>query len=960
MALKNFPVSAVYFNKALILGLASFSTFVFSQKTDSIKEKSIEEVVVVGYGKQKKSKVSGAVSEVELDKLTSRSLSGVGAALQGKSPGVVVVNEGGDPTSAPRVNIRGLGGINGEAPLYVVDGSIYNGTPSINPNDIESISVLKDATAAIYGARASGGVILITTKRGKKGVVRLTVDSKFGVQNAWKTLKPLDAAQFQEVISQAYTNVGKPVPASFDVNKYPEGAITRTNWMDEIFRTASIQEYNVDVTGGGEKSNFFMNLNHRNNMGTLINTKALRYNFRINSDHQVKDWLKVGENMFYSFTNGNTVDTQSGYTGAILAALYYPPNIPVYDAKGNFSGLPLDRAGDYADIINPVAYLSRVNVDVPSHTLILNPYLEVKFLPGLTFKSNLSGHLTFNDSKVFNARTPEVGKVDMNNRLTYGSTRGFTILTEQTLNYVKAFGLHNFDVLGGYSYQKNTSQGFSAFTENFTNENEIYLYLNNGLKFTNKPSSFKSASAITSLFGRFNYDYAGKYMISVLGRHDGSSLVAEKNRYADYYSVSGAWVASKENFFQNSIMNYLKLRGSYGILGNLGNLRPSSVDPLMIQVTAYLGDNPAANFGYMQNDLPNYDLKWADSKQTGAGVDFGFLRNRLTGQFDWFKKETTNMIFSHGLPGTTGMTGVVYENAGLVEDRGIELGLNWTDKLNEDFGYSVYANISTLKNQVKALLPGQNEMAMNGYNVRGTLAPVWIKVGDPMYSFYGYKTDGLFQTQEEINNYKDANGNLILPNAKPGDIKFLRAPGNDGKLDPTKDYVNLGNPYPDFTYSFGLNLNYRNFDFNAFFQGTKGNKIFNGLKFMSLNPGGAAKNLNMDSTILDAWSPTNTGSSIPRLAYGDPAGNYSKASDFYVEDGSYLRLKNLTVGYTIPEDTTQKIGINTARAYITASNLFTVTKYTGMDPEVGMNNLGIDVGRYPQPRAFIFGLTIGL
>lgn len=946
--------------KTTVSGLILLSIFgtplAFAQKVDTIKEKKLDEVIVVGYGTQKKSKISGAVAEVPLDRVSSHSLSGVGAALQGKTPGVVVLNEGGDPTSTPRVNIRGLGGVNGESPLYVVDGVVVQGTPSLNPNDIESISVLKDASAAIYGARASGGVVLITTKRGSKGLLSVNLDAKFGVMNAWKLRKSLNAAEFQNVMSAAYLNAGKAVPDAFDPAKYPDGAITRTDWVDEIFRSGTVQEYDINLAGGGEKSKFFVGMNHRSIEGILLNTQAKRYNFRVNSDHTVNSWLRIGENMNYNYSDGNTADTQSGYTGAILAAIYYPPNVPVYDQNGNFSGLPISVAGSYGDMINPVAYLKRLTYKNPTHDILINPYIEINLLEGLKFKSNFSQNFRISDSKNFIHRVLEIGKIFNYNRLTLNSDNYSGSLGEQILTYKKTFGRHTVDATAAYSFQKNIAEGFLAKGEDFKSENPNSQYLTNAN--ANKDvDSYKYSDALTSYLGRINYDYDSRYIISLLGRRDGSSMVAKQNRFENYYAVSGAWVISREAFLKDNVwLSNFKLRASYGLLGNLGGISHQAVNPLMDRDNYVIfGQDPAQNVAYYSTIYPNPNLKWGKSEHTDFGVDLGFLSNRLTITADYFVKNSKDQIFEVPLPITAGYK-TTFINAGLFQDKGYELGINYNSPKSVDFSYSLSANLGGLQNTVKDMPVQQIVLDTN---VRGVLKPSKIVIGDALYSFYGYKTAGLFQTQEEINNYKDANGTLIQPNAKPGDIKFLKKAGNTGALS-SNDMVNLGNPYPKLTFSFNYSMNWKNFDFNMFFQGVQGNKTFNGLKFVTLNPGGTGQYYNMDRDILNAWTPQNTNTNIPRLAIGDPSGNYSKVSDFYVEDGSYLRLKNLTIGYTLPESVGNAIEVQKVRIYITADNLFTITKYKGFDPEVGLSNNGVDVGRYPQARTFIFGINVGL
>jgi len=515
---------------------------------------SLREVVVVGYGSQSRATLTGAVSTVGLDKLSSRSLNTFQEALQGKAAGVIVNNNGGDPTATPQVNIRGLGGINGEQPLYVIDGAVfYPGTPVLNPNDIESISVLKDASAAIYGSRASGGVILITTKKGTKGKMAISFDVKQGFENAWRKLQALDAKEYADVYNTATDNAGKPRLPAFDATLYPDGQITRTNWVDAVFRTGHTQEYNVSLNGGNDKSNFFMSFNYRKGDGILLNTYNERYAYRINSDHQLNKWLKVGENLSYSYSDGRGTNTFSGYTGGILAAIFYPPSITPRTSTGAYSGLPIAYAGSYGDVVNPVANLERIDSSNPINTIIANPYLEATLLLGLKFRSNYSVTKNFAYYKNFSPIVPEVGKPSLTNTLSESSSQDNRFLTEQTLNYTKSLGKHNINAVAGYTYQKNTSTGLSASLSGFNNEDPLFRYFINGMGTpVPKPDDYKTEEALISYLARFNYDYDGKYLLSLIGRKDGTSLVAPQNRFQKFrFGICG--LGSKQRVFYATI-----------------------------------------------------------------------------------------------------------------------------------------------------------------------------------------------------------------------------------------------------------------------------------------------------------------------------------------------------------------------------------------------------------------------
>jgi TonB-linked SusC/RagA family outer membrane protein len=913
----------------------------------------LADVVVVGYGTQKKETLTGAITIVGLDKLSSRSLNSVGEVLAGKSPGVIVTNEGGDPTSTPRINIRGAGGINGESVLYVIDGSIFSGTPQLNPNDIESISVLKDGSAAIYGARASGGVVLITTKKGKNGKIQISFDAKVGQQSVWKELEPLNAQQRAQVAATAAKNGGTTILPAFDASKYTDGQVTRTNWMDEVFRNGMVQDYNAAINGGSEKSNYYLSFNYRNAEGIVLNTQTKRYNFRINTEHEVTNWLKVGENLSYSSTNGNGANTSSDYTGALLSAIYYPTNGTPYNADGSFAGLPGGQyAGDYGDIVNPVADLQRIDINNPVNVLVINPYVNVKLVKGLTFRSNLS--ITKSDAafKSFTPKRPEVGKPVLSNSLQESSNRNNDFLAEQVLSYKTVFGSHQLDLTGGYSFQKTKSNSLSASGAGFDDESPQYRYLVNATVIQPSASAMY-AQALSSLFFRANYNYSEKYLVSLIGRRDGSSLLSKNNRTRNYGSASVGWVVSKEDFLKDaSWLNELKLRASYGILGNLGSLNASAVNPLLSPTQSYFGQTPTLQNGYVQTVLANKDLTWAESKQTNLGIDVAVL-GRLSLNADYFVKEINKMILTRSLPGTAGLNTQTV-NAGIVKDKGIELGLTYNSDKNAAFTYSVNATLTKINNKVQELAPGLENIAV-GTNFRNELAPLTIRVGQPLYSYYVLKTDGIFQSQAEADNYKNAKGAKIQPNAKAGDFKFVDING-DGSIDGNDRYF-AGSAYPDFSYGLSFNASYKNFDFNIFAQGVQGNKLFNAVKRTTYSASGPSYNKLVG--ILDAWSPENPGGKVPIISTSDANGNFA-ASDFYVEDGSYLRIRNITLGYSLPKSLANKLKTGGVRIYATANNLFTITNYSGFDPEIGMDNNGLDVGRYPQARSFILGLSVNL
>ncbi len=920
------------------------------------EETHLNTVVVVGYGTQKRGTFSGAQTDVKLDKAASRSVHSFTEVIQSKAPGVIVQNEGGDATIPTTVNIRGMGGINGEKVLYVIDGVVTDGIPVVNPNEIENISVLKDASAAIYGARASGGVILITTKKGKAGAASITLDAKYGAQKAWRKLQPLNAKEYADMMNLATDNAGKPRSAAFDATNYPDGQITRTNWMDDIFRTGHISDYNVNINGGNDKSKYFMGFGYRKAEGTLLNTYAERYNFRLNSDHQLKPWLKVGENLQYTYTNGNGANTQSAYTGAILSAIFYPPSVAPYKTDGTYAGLPALYAGSYGDVINPVAYLNRLDYKKPVNGILINPYVDIKLYRDLTFRSNFALTKNFSTEKEFDTRVLEIGKIFDFNQLAINNDNYTNLLAEQTLTYNKTLGEHHLTAVAGYVYQHEQEESNYAKAQDFTDERIVYRYFQNANDIF-KPESYKTEKALVSYLARVNYDYQEKYLLTLLGRRDGTSLVAKGNKFANYYAISGGWVISREEFMHGiSWLNNLKLRTSYGLLGNLGSLPANSVNVPMQATTVYMGQDPTQAYGYAENAISNLNIKWAQSRQYNIGADVAVLDNRLSLNADYFIKNTENMLYRRPPASTNGVNFGKWDNVGKAQDRGIELGINYNGDPKAAFQYSIGATMTKVSNKLVSLTENITTISTADINIRSTLSPVLMRVGDPLFSYYVVPTAGLFKSQDEVNNYKNKDGGLIQPNAKPGDLKFVDVSGN-GKIDDSDRVVRKG-AYPNFTYGFSFNASYKNFDLNFFVQGVQGNKIFNGLKYLAMQAAVGGQNYNMLHDVVNAWTPDNPNATIPRLSLTDANGNYSTVSDWYLDNGSYARIKNVTLGYTLPGTLTNRVKINTLRIYVTANNLVTITKYKGFDPEVGMNEYGIDKGRYPQARSVFVGVNV--
>lgn len=918
--------------------------------------KQLQEVVVMGYGSVKKNEVLGSVGSVSMKETSSRTYNSAAELLQGTVAGVTVINNGGDPTAEPTINIRGIGSLNAETPLIVLDGIIYSGSlNTLNPNDIASISVLKDAaSAAIYGARASGGVILITSKKGTSERINVNVNYQGGFQNVAKKLDVLNAAEYADAMNLARDNAGMPRIPAFDPAFEPTARTTKTNWMDEIFHTGEIQDLSLSINGKTEKSNFFVSGSYRKNEGILLNTFGERYTARANSSFKLAPNFTIGENLSYSLTNGQSANTTSGYTGAILAAIFYPPNATIYreDGSGQFGGVPEKYIGSYGDVINPVAYLKRLDNRNPISTILINPYAEWEIVKGLKVKTNWGYTRIQDNAKDFAVKITEPGKIFDFNRLTQKSLTTTDLLGEQTISYETSLGKHNFKALAGYTYQETKREFYTIEGTGFDNEDPSQRYLLNA-KLIQQTAAGLSDEIISSYVGRLNYDFNQKYLFSGIIRRDGTSKLLSENRWKVYPSISAGWLISEEEFMKNisPIVSNLKLRASWGQIGNLGNLGPYQFSVPLNQTQALIGSTPTINYGYAEGELSNPNLKWESSEQTNVGLDFTMLNNTLIGSVDAYIKKNKDMLVRDQLPGVSGTPQGRIVNSGDVENKGIEASLTY-QKTRGEFKFDVTANAAFLSNKIISIKDGLTSLEpLNISRVRSLPLANIYQVGSPVGAYYGYATDGLFQSTAEAKAYKNSSGTVYQPNAVAGDIKFKDVNG-DGVIN-NNDRVVLGNPFPKTTYSLNANFRYKGFDMNVFFNAVAGNKMFNAVKYTGLNASFPGYNLLADSK--NAWSPTNTDTNIPVLSSTDNNNNFGRISDFYIEDASFIRLKNVSIGYTVKDNWLN--GKAKLRFFISGQNLFTITKYSGMDPEVGLSNFGLDLGKYPLSRIYMTGVN---
>ncbi len=953
-----------------------------SQVTVSLEDDShmLNEVVAIGYGAATKKKdLSAAVGVVNnVDELAVRPVTSTEGMLQGQLAGVTVQSSGGDPTSSPNIVIRGQGSQNGDNVLWVVDG--VPGAPISSLNDIESIVVLKDAaSAAIYGAQSgAGGVVLVTTKKAKKGQTSLSYDGMVGIRNAMNLPTPLNAEQEIEMRKRSYAAAGLSLPEGWDVTKNPWIGTTRTNWMDEIFRTAFYQRHNVSINTGTDTFTNRLSFAYDNDEGVLVNTFNKNLSLHYNGKYQINKWVSISEDLVWKNTQSRSTNTTSGYTGAVLSAIYMPASATVYSpyTESGFGGTTTEDpeyiakyGSNYADIhgdaVNPMSTLTANNIFSRTSDTWSTTALEIaNVVPGLKFVSRFTYNLKSNYYKQFTPRRDEVGKPNSSNSLNESTYRTDQWKTENTLTYDNTFGKHTVGALLSTTADHYNVRGFSVNGKTFSDESAYLQYL----AYAGSVSAsdyLTGPDANVSLIGRLAYSYDDRYFVTASWRRDYAGRLPKDNNHGDFPAVTAAWKVSNESFFpKTDVVSLLKLRASWGRVGNLGSIGYNYKSALLGLTTwqeqAQYGveKNTLWNtFVYNQTALNN-NLTWETSEQFDLGLDLNMFNDRLAMQLDWFEKRTYNLIQTQSMnwPNSIGINAMLV-NQGEVRNRGIEFSATWNDRVNKNFSYYVGGNVAWLKNWVSDIGVKDSEGNAGVWTGDGSfrLIPYCYQdaEGQPLGSFYLIRTDGIFQSDEEAAAYQK-DGKRIQPNAKAGDLKFVDANG-DGTID-DNDRQYCGSATPKWTFSLSGGFTWKDLSFSAMFQGVAGAQALNVAKSMTLSD--VEGNFNRDSRILDAWSETNRGSNIPRLSKNDPNGNFSTASDWYLENASYLRLKNVTVSYDLTKllRKCQHFNARNSRlsVYVSGENLFTITDYTGIDPECG----GWDAMRYPVSRTFSFGVKL--
>lgn len=931
------------------IGYLTQETVINNQKSIRflLKEdtKTLDEVVVIGYGVQKKADLTGSVANINTEKLNTQSNANIGQALQGKIAGVDIVSQGGAPGSGTRIMVRGIGTLNNASPLYIVDGMYMNSIDHINPNDIASIDVLKDASsAAIYGSRAANGVIIVTTKEGSntegKPIIDLSVN--LGISTASKFLDMLDAKGWAEVTTIARQAIGKPaLDMATDLANKPDN-----DWQDIMFRPALMQNYNLSVKGGGKYSTYYTGLGYFNQDGIVKGTNYQRYNIQSKNDYK-RGIFSAGTNLIISFSHDKPLhqELRGGMIGTILQSV---PTLEKYDdtREGGYGG----TYGDVVNIPHPLAIIDdnimdRYNENVK---IFANLYAQIELFKGLKYKLNLTPDFSFERYKNYLNKYDFGLATNSITQLTERQRRRRNILVENLLTFDRTFGEHKISALAGYTYQDSRFRHIQAYGEGLPQGlEEIDAATTNR---SNEGNSWRSV--LTSILGRVFYSYQNKYLFTATIRRDGSSKFGKNNRYGYFPSFSLGWNVAEEKFMENvHWLDQLKLRGGYGVLGN------QEIDNYQYSSTITTGINyPDGNGGLLQGAFPknfaNPDIKWEETAMTNVGIDFMAFNNRLSLTADYYVKNTKDILLTVPIPISSGGANDPIRNAGKIRNNGFEFNLGWMDQPNPDISYGINLIGSFNKNKVIAM--GSESGSIKGGSTNQNITTSETKAGYPIGGYWLISTAGYFNSQEEVDAYaKD--GKKIQPAAEPGDIKFVDA-NNDGVIN-DNDRVFQGSPFPDFTFALNGNMRYKNFDLSIGLQGVLGNKIYNATR-QTLED--VTKGSNFLASCLDYWTPENKNASHPRLTWDDPNRNTRAESDRYLENGSYLRLRSVQLGYTFPQ-TWFKGAIQHARVYINAENLFTITSYSGYSPDVNADNAnyrGFDNFIYPTNRTFMLGLNV--
>lgn len=941
----------------------------------------LDEVVVVGYGTQRRTRVTGAISTVSGKTISELPVPSVSQALQGRVAGVQVTNNG-SPGAQPIVRIRGISSISfASNPIYVVDGFPTGDLSAIDTRDIESVDVLKDASAAaIYGSRATSGVIIITTRKGRRdGKVRVTLDSYVGTQTITKKLDLLNTSQY---LQYATALTGGSLPprlqsANFNQPIYNGASLTyaqnNTDWQDEYFRTGMMTQHNIGLSGGNEVSRFYASGGYFKQEGTTPAVGYERFNFRLNSDHQISKVFTFGQNLYVAHGDQAYDNNEEQARTNLVNVIRQLPYMPVYDPTTSSGYRSANNSFDGSDPTNPILDAELRNPGNRKTLKVLGTaFLDINFTSWLKFRSTFgvdhANTLDYRFSPIFESGGTVAGSsatvASITNNRTVSTVRLFT----EQLTFEKSFGQHHLNVTGVYEQQEQDFRVENTSGQQPSNEIKTLLNASNIALATRREGNY-----LMSILGRVNYDFAGKYLVSVAARRDGLSVWAPGRKWATFPSGSVGWRIDQEEFMKSqSLISELKIRAGYGVTGLAGTVLGNF--PWLVAVdannTVYPFNNVNAGSvttqGSSINALGNPELEWEKTKQVNIGLDLGLFRNRLTLSAEYFIRNTDNLLLNVPIPPSYGYPNAsVLQNIAEMENKGLELQVGYSSAGNRDFRYNITGNLSAIRNKVIDLAPGVPNIEAGGNQDFGTYNITRTQAGEAVQSFYGWLVDGIFQSMAEVNNsatqVNPTAGQQYDPtkHTSPGDIKF-RDVNNDGVINEA-DRVFLGSFLPKFTYALNGSVSYKNFDLSVFFQGVQGNKVFNASRIISE---GMVRLFNSSTEVLNAWAPGKTNTTVPRAVNGDPNQNV-RPSDRWIEDGSYLRLKNIMLAYSVPSSALSRIGkgvVSSFRIYVSGQNLLTFTRYKGYDPEVGNRTPGssltngIDYATYPQPRSFQVGI----
>jgi len=921
----------------------------------------LAEAVVVGYGLQKKSLVTGSIAKVSAQEMARGNNLRINQALQGKTAGVVIMNNSGQPGDFVSVRIRGIG-TNGDAePLYIVDGFPTNGygIDYLSPSDIESVEVLKDAaSAAIYGARGANGVILITTKHGGTGKTQITYNNYVGVQNPWRKLDVLNKDQYLMLQNEAAANAGQPwkfSQAMMDTLKWD------TDWQDQMFNSNALKtNHEITFSGGTSKASFMSSINYYKQDGIVAKGKSQfeRFTYKLNTDWDM-NFVKVGSSITLANLNSKGIATNDHFAAtSLIQALNTPPIVPVTFADGTWA-TPEDFGIGMQEITNPIAMLSYTNSSTNTYKAVGNAFAIFDFgkltdaLKGLSFRTSFGGEYAL----VINRGYTPLYDLDATHKtLINGVSRSednyINWNLENTLTYDKTKGSSHFTVLLGHAAMRNQYSNLGGSKNSVIFNDFDHAYLDNATD----PTSASIYGGYTdhtllSYFGRINYDYKGRYMLTAIVRTDGSSRFGANNKFGTFPSVSAGWIFSEESFMDKtkSWLSFGKVRASWGQNGNesIGDFRYTSL--MGTGAIYYFGVNKIQYNGMVPTSIANPSLRWETSEQTDIGLDLGFLNNKLTFTADFYNKTTKDWLIQAPAPLLVGNVPPLI-NGGSVQNMGFDLELGYRQHIGELYidgkliGNTNKNTVLDIQNAEKRLTGGNGGFGQAGI--------VRAEVGSPLGVFYGVKTAGIFQNTAEVAAHVNSTGKLIQPIAQPGDFIFVDQ-NDDGTID-SNDWVQLGNPYPAFTGGLNLTFEYKGFDVNIFWYTSLGAQVWDATRRYDMNF------TNYRGSALERWTGEGTSNTYPRLTYSDLNGNFKTPSDFWVKNADYLRLRNLSIGYSFPVKATTWLHISKLRIYLAGENLLTFTNYDGFEPEIGggVFSYGVDHGIYPQARSVYAGLTV--